>query len=52
MSAKAIAEFVHSKDVQTIVEELDIEYSQGYYFGKPKAFLEPFWLDYQYMSLS
>jgi PAS domain S-box-containing protein/diguanylate cyclase (GGDEF)-like protein len=33
-----IAEFVHSKSVQTIIEELEIEYSQGYYFDKPKKF--------------
>jgi len=32
---KVIAEFVHSADVQTKVEELGIEYSQGYYFGEP-----------------
>lgn len=36
MNAKAIAEFVHSKEVQDIVEKLEIEYSQGYYFGKPQ----------------
>ncbi len=31
-----IAEFVHSKSVQKIVEELKIEYSQGYYFSEPR----------------
>ena len=31
-----IAEFVHSKAVQEIVEELGIEYSQGYYFSEPQ----------------
>jgi len=31
-----IAEFVHSKEVQEIVAELGIEYSQGYYFSEPK----------------
>jgi len=33
---KIIAEFVHSAEVQAKVEELGIEYSQGYYFGEPK----------------
>ena len=30
-----VAEFVHKKSVQKVVEELGIEYSQGYYFNKP-----------------
>jgi diguanylate cyclase (GGDEF)-like protein len=30
-----IAEFVHSASVQKIVEELEIEFSQGYYFSEP-----------------
>ncbi len=30
-----VAEFVHSADVQKVVEELGIEYSQGYHIGKP-----------------
>jgi len=34
---KIIAEFVHSKEVQAKVEELGIDYSQGYYFSEPKA---------------
>lgn len=34
---KTIAEFVHSKEVQDKIEELGIDYSQGYYFGEPKA---------------
>ncbi len=32
-----IAEFVHNGMVQKIVEELDIDYSQGYYFSEPSA---------------
>jgi diguanylate cyclase (GGDEF)-like protein len=32
---KIIAEFVHSKEVQDKIQELGIEYSQGYYFGEP-----------------
>jgi len=30
-----IAEFVHNKEVQEIIDELGIEYSQGYYFSEP-----------------
>ena len=30
-----IAEFVHNKKVQEIIENLGIEYSQGYYFSEP-----------------
>jgi diguanylate cyclase (GGDEF)-like protein len=32
---KVIAEFIHSAAVQKRIEELGIEYSQGYYFGEP-----------------
>ena len=41
---EVVAEFVSSKEIYEIVSELDITYSQGYYFGKP----EP--LDPQYIS--
>lgn len=34
---KTVAEFVHSAEVQAKVEELGIDYSQGYYFGEPRA---------------
>lgn len=33
---KVIAEFVHNKEVQAKIEELGIEYSQGYYIGEPQ----------------
>lgn len=33
---KIIAEYVSDADIQAKVEELGIEYSQGYYFGEPK----------------
>jgi diguanylate cyclase (GGDEF)-like protein len=33
---KVIAEFVHNQAVQEKIEELGIDYSQGYYFGEPK----------------
>lgn len=31
-----VAEFVHNKEVQDIVKELGIRYSQGYYFSQPR----------------
>ncbi|MBA1433503.1 MAG: EAL domain-containing protein [Epsilonproteobacteria bacterium] len=33
-----VAELVHSAEVQAGLEELGIEYSQGYYFDEPKKF--------------
>ena len=36
IGAKTVAEFVYLKDVQEIVAELGIEFSQGYYFSEPK----------------
>jgi EAL domain-containing protein (putative c-di-GMP-specific phosphodiesterase class I) len=33
---KIIAEYVSDADIQAKVEDLGIEYSQGYYFGEPK----------------
>lgn len=36
INAKVIAEFVHSYEVQKVVEELGIDYSQGYLFSEPK----------------
>jgi EAL domain-containing protein (putative c-di-GMP-specific phosphodiesterase class I) len=30
-----IAEFVHNESVQSLIEELGISYSQGYYFSQP-----------------
>ena len=35
LNIKTIAEFVHSKKIFDIVFALDIDYFQGYYFGKP-----------------
>lgn len=34
---KTIAEFVHSPVIQQIVEEIGIDYSQGYFIGKPEV---------------
>ncbi len=35
LDIECIAEFVHSKSVQEKIEELGIEYSQGFYFDEP-----------------
>lgn len=35
-----VAEFVSSKEIYEKVKSLDIDYSQGYYFGKPMSFDE------------
>lgn len=37
LDAKIIAEYVHSKEVLDKILELDIDYSQGYYFGAPTS---------------
>jgi len=36
LGIEIIAEFVEDETIQKIIEELAIEYSQGYYFDKPK----------------
>jgi len=35
MGIQTIAEFVHSADVYRIVQEMGIDYSQGFYLGRP-----------------
>lgn len=35
MNIKTVAEFVHSKNVFQKVKELEVDFSQGYYFGEP-----------------
>jgi len=37
-----IAEFVHSQAIQNIVEDLEIEFSQGYLFSEPSQELKTF----------
>lgn len=34
--AKTVAEFVHSRDVAIVAEDLGFDYLQGYYFGEPR----------------
>jgi len=36
---KTIAEFVHSKEVYNKLEELGVDYMQGYYIAKPSETL-------------
>lgn len=33
---QVIAEFVENEKIQSIIEEMGIRYSQGYYFSKPQ----------------
>ena len=35
MNIQTVAEFVHSKNVYEKVRELEVDFSQGYYFGEP-----------------
>jgi len=37
MNLKTIAEFVENEAIFNILNELGVDYSQGYYFGKPEA---------------
>ena len=37
MGIKVVAEFVENDKIQAIIEELGIEYSQGYHFSQPSA---------------
>ncbi len=34
---KTVAEYVESEAIYDIVKEMGVDYSQGYYFGKPDA---------------
>jgi PAS domain S-box-containing protein/diguanylate cyclase (GGDEF)-like protein len=36
LNIKTIGEFVHSKEIHEIVTKMGIDYSQGFYLGKPK----------------
>jgi len=37
MNIQTVAEFVHSKNVFEKVQEMNVDFSQGYYFGEPVA---------------
>ena len=36
LNIEVVAEFVEDEEIQKIIKELNIEYSQGYYFSKPE----------------
>lgn len=36
---KTIAEFVHNQSVANVVQELGVDYMQGYYYGEPREYL-------------
>lgn len=40
LGSQVVAEFVHSESVQKKIEELGIQFSQGYLFGAPMPFAE------------
>ena len=40
MNIQTVAEFVYSKNVYDMVVNLDVDFSQGYYFGEPKELIE------------
>ncbi len=37
MGAKTIAEFVSNREIYNIIKDMNIDYSQGFYFGKAEA---------------
>jgi len=39
LKAETVAEYVHSKDVYEVVKKLGVDYLQGFYLYKPKAFI-------------
>jgi PAS domain S-box-containing protein len=38
---QTIAEYIENETIYKIIRDLGVDYSQGYYFGKPKPFLQP-----------
>jgi EAL domain-containing protein (putative c-di-GMP-specific phosphodiesterase class I) len=40
MNTHTVAEFVHSKNVFEKVKDLNVDFSQGYYFGEPTDTIE------------
>jgi len=40
MGIKTVAEFVHCKEVFDVINEIGIDYTQGYYISEPKATIE------------
>ncbi|MFK5937044.1 MAG: EAL domain-containing protein [Sulfurimonas sp.] len=40
IKAKVILEYVSSKEIFDVISEMDVDYAQGYYIGKPASSLE------------
>ena len=40
LGVKTIGEFVCSKDVYEYIKDIGVDYSQGYYLGKPSSEIE------------
>ena len=40
IGAKVVAEYVHNEKVAQKVKAMGIDYSQGYYYSEPKAFID------------
>lgn len=38
LNAQTVAEYIHSKEVYTIIRDLEVDFLQGFYLGEPKAF--------------
>jgi EAL domain-containing protein (putative c-di-GMP-specific phosphodiesterase class I) len=39
IGAKTVAEYVKNEEIYLIIKEIDIDYAQGYYIGKPEPLL-------------
>ncbi|MBP7770270.1 MAG: EAL domain-containing protein [Aliarcobacter sp.] len=39
LNAKTVVEYVHSKEFFDVIKTLDVDFLQGFYLEKPKAFL-------------
>ncbi|MEA3554012.1 MAG: EAL domain-containing protein, partial [Campylobacterota bacterium] len=40
LGIKTVAEFVHCQEVLDVVNEIGIDYTQGYHISEPKAYIE------------
>ncbi|EGU60068.1 diguanylate cyclase [Vibrio nigripulchritudo ATCC 27043] len=38
LGAKTVAEYVHSKDVLEVIQNLEVDFAQGFYLHKPDLF--------------
>jgi len=40
LNIKTVAEFVHSNEILDVINELGVDFAQGYYIGKPDKYLQ------------